>query len=42
VATAIAPLVGEAVVRRMGFRPLFILATAMAIVAAGYVWSLPR
>ena len=42
VATAIAPLVGEAVVRRMGFRPLFILATAMAVVAAGYVWSLPR
>ena len=42
VATAIAPLVGEAVVRRMGFRPLFILSTAMAIVAAGYVWSLPR
>jgi MFS transporter, DHA1 family, multidrug resistance protein len=41
-ATAIAPLVGEAVVRRMGFRPLFILATAMAVVAAGYVWSLPR
>src|SRR2546422_1923985 len=29
-------------VRRMGFRPLFFLATAMAIVAAGYVWSLPR
>jgi len=42
VATAIAPLVGEAVVRRMGFRPLFVMSTAMAVVAAGYVWSLPR
>src|SRR5881628_136018 len=42
VATATAPLVGEWVIRRMGFRPLFILGTAMAIVAAGYVWSLPR
>src|SRR5438552_1096439 len=42
VATAVAPLIGEGMVRRMGFRPLFFLATAMAIVAAGYVWSLPR
>src|SRR6266850_1986719 len=41
VATAVAPLIGEGMVRRMGFRPLFFLATAMAIVAAGYVWSLP-
>ena len=31
VATAIAPLVGEAVVRRMGFRPLFVMSTAMAV-----------
>jgi len=42
VATAVAPLIGEGMVRRMGFRPLFFLATTMAIVAAGYVWSLPR
>src|SRR5262249_42002456 len=42
VATAIAPLIGEAVVRRMGFRPLFILSTAVALGAAGYFGSLPR
>jgi len=42
VATAVAPLIGERMVRRMGFRPLFFLATTMAVVAAGYVWSLPR
>src|SRR5262249_56291752 len=30
VATAIAPLVGEAVVRRMGVRPLLIMSTALA------------
>jgi len=42
VATAVAPLIGEGMVRRMGFRPLFFLATTMAVVAAGYVWSLPR
>jgi MFS family permease len=41
VATAIAPLVGEGMIRRMGFRPLFCLAAAMAVAAAGYVWSLP-
>src|SRR5258705_13691820 len=41
VATAIAPLVGEAVGRRMGFRPPFILATAVATVPGGYVWGLP-
>src|SRR4029450_7920878 len=28
-------------IRRMGFRPLFFMAAAMAVVAAGYVWSLP-
>ncbi len=28
-------------IRRMGFRPLFCLAAAMAVAAAGYVWSLP-
>jgi MFS family permease len=41
VATAVAPLIGEVMVRRMGFRPLFWMAAAMAVVAAGYVWSLP-
>jgi MFS family permease len=41
VATAVAPLVGEGVIRRMGFAPLFLMAAAMAVVAAGYVWSLP-
>ena len=41
VATAVAPLIGEGMIRRMGFRPLFCLAAAMAVAAAGYVWSLP-
>jgi len=41
VATAIAPLIGEGMIRRMGFRPLFGLAAFMALAAAGYVWSLP-
>jgi MFS family permease len=41
VATAIAPLIGEGMIRRMGFRPLFFMAAAMAVVAVGYVWSLP-
>jgi MFS family permease len=41
VATAIAPLIGEGMIRRTGFRPLFCLAAVMALAAAGYVWSLP-
>jgi MFS family permease len=41
VATAVAPLIGEGMIRRMGFRPLFFMAAAMAAVTAGYVWSLP-
>jgi MFS family permease len=41
VATAVAPLVGEGMIRRMGFAPLFFMAAAMAVVAAGYVWGLP-
>lgn len=40
VATALAPLVGEWVIRRFGFRPLFAAAAALAVVAAGFVWSL--
>ena len=31
VATAVAPLIGEGMIRRMGFRPLFCLAAAMAV-----------
>jgi MFS family permease len=41
VATAFAPLIGEGMIRRMGFGPLFWMAAAMAVAAAGYVWSLP-
>jgi len=41
VATAVAPLIGEWVIRRMGFRPLFGLAAVLAMVAAVFVWRLP-
>lgn len=37
--TALAPLVGEVVIRRFGFRPLFALATVLAGVAAVLVWD---
>ncbi len=40
VATAAAPLVGEWMIRRFGFRPLFATSAALAVVAAGFVWSL--
>ena len=40
-ATAIAPLVGEWVSRRLGFRPLFVLAAALAGVACLLVTRLP-
>lgn len=40
VATALAPLVGEWVIRRFGFRPLFAVSAALAVVAAVFVWSL--
>lgn len=40
VATAVAPLVGEGVIRQFGFRPLFVLSAALAVVAAGFVWYL--
>jgi len=40
VATALAPLVGEWVIRRFGFRPLFAMSAALAAVAAVFVWSL--
>jgi len=41
VATAIAPLAGEWVIRRLGFRPLFGLAAVLAIAAIVFVWWLP-
>src|SRR5262249_57683121 len=41
VATAIAPLIGEGMIRRLGFRPLFRPAALLALPAAGDVWSLP-
>ncbi len=40
VATALAPLVGEWVIRRFGFRPLFAMSAALAVVAAVFVWYL--
>lgn len=40
VATALAPLVGEWVIHRFGFRPLFAMSAALAVVAAVFVWYL--
>jgi MFS family permease len=40
VATAVAPVAGEAIIRRWGFRPLFLLAAALAAAALGVVWRL--
>ena len=39
-ATALAPLLGELVIRRFGFRPLFVLSLLVALVAAAMVWPL--
>lgn len=39
-ATALAPLLGELVIRRFGFRPLFVLSLVVAGVAAAMVWPL--
>ena len=39
-ATALAPLLGELVIRRFGFRPLFVLSLLVALVAAALVWPL--
>jgi len=36
-ATALAPLIGEAIVRKLGFRPLFGW-RGLALVATGFVW----
>ena len=37
--TALAPLLGEWVIRRFGFRPLFAVAAVLAAVAAALVWG---
>jgi MFS family permease len=42
VSTAIAPLIGEWVVRTAGFRVLFLLSAALALVPAALVWPLPE
>jgi MFS family permease len=39
-ATAIAPLFGEWVIRRFGFRPLFIICAVLAVAAAAFVVTL--
>ena len=39
-ATALAPLLGEWVIRQVGFRWLFALAAAVALLAGGLVWRL--
>ena len=39
-ATALAPLLGELVIRRFGFRPLFVASLLVALVAAALVWPL--
>ena len=38
--TALAPLVGEWVIRRFGFRALFAFATVLAAIAAALVWNI--
>jgi MFS family permease len=40
VGTAIAPLLGEWTIRRHGFRPLFMLAAGVMVVAGSLVWGL--
>ncbi len=40
VSTALAPLVGEWIVRRFGFRPLFAMSAALALVALVLTWPL--
>src|SRR2546426_4213727 len=37
--TAIAPLIGEGVIRRFGFRPLFFTSAVVAAVAAALAWG---
>jgi len=38
--TAVAPLFGEVVIRRFGFRPLFLACGSLALVAGALVWTL--
>ncbi len=40
ISTALTPLVGEAVIRVVGFRPFFALCAALSVVAGVLVWSL--
>jgi MFS family permease len=42
VSTAVAPLVGEWVIRTAGFRALFLLSAALALIPAVLVWPLPE
>jgi MFS family permease len=42
VSTAVAPLVGEWVIRTAGFRALFLLSAALALIPAALVWPLPE
>jgi MFS family permease len=42
VSTAVAPLIGEWVVRTAGFRTLFLLSALLAVVPAVLVWPLPE
>ena len=42
ISTAVAPLIGEWVVRTAGFRALFLLSAALAVVPAVLVWPLPE
>jgi MFS family permease len=42
VSTAVAPLIGESVVRTAGFRALFLLSAALTVVPAFLVWPLPE
>ena len=40
--TALAPLFGEMVIRRFGFRPLFVACGLLALVTGAIVWTLPE
>ncbi|HEU4371396.1 MAG TPA: MFS transporter [Methylomirabilota bacterium] len=42
VSTAVAPLIGEWIIRTAGFRALFVLSAALSLVPAALVWPLPE
>jgi len=42
VSTAVAPLIGEWIIRTTGFRALFVLSAALSLVPAALVWPLPE